>query len=162
MEELDKYTELLSSEMSKTLVDIKPAWAIQDVAFRTNLPFNDNKLHKSHTFDRRAMSTVFPFFTSDIGHEGGIPLGFNKQTGLPILFDNFSSKLTNYNMVIFGKSGAGKSVTVKMISARSSILMGIDSLALDAEGEYGIVAESLGGVNVVISPNSKTIKKEKF
>jgi hypothetical protein len=136
MEELDKYTELLSNEMAKNLIDIKPAWAMQDVAFRTNMPFNDNKLSKSHTFDRRAMSTVFPFFTSDIGHDGGIPLGFNKQTGLPILYDNFSSKLTNYNMVIFGKSGAGKSVTVKMLSARSSILMGIDSLALDAEGEY--------------------------
>jgi len=157
MEELDKYTELLSNEMAKNLIDIKPAWAMQDAAFRTNMPYNDNKLSKSHTFDRRAMSTVFPFFTSDIGHDGGIPLGFNKQTGLPILYDNFSSKLTNYNMVIFGKSGAGKSVTVKMLSARSSILMGIDSLALDAEGEYGIVAESLGGVNVVISPNSNTI-----
>ena len=157
MEELDKYTEQLSNEMSKNLIDVKPAWAMQDAAFRTNMPFNDNKLNKTHTFDRRAMSTVFPFFTSDIGHESGIPLGFNKQTGLPILFDNFSSKLSNYNMVIFGKSGAGKSVTVKMLSARSSILMGIDSLALDAEGEYGIVAESLGGVNVVISPNSKTI-----
>lgn len=157
MEELDKYTEQLSNEMSKNLIDIKPTWAMQDAAFRTNMPFNDNKINKSHTFDRRAMSTVFPFFTSDIGHESGIPLGFNKQTGLPILFDNFSSKLSNYNMVIFGKSGAGKSVTVKMLSARSSILMGIDSLALDAEGEYGIVAESLGGVNVVISPNSKTI-----
>ena len=157
MEELDKYTEQLSNEMSKNLIDVKPAWAMQDAAFRTNMPFNDNKLSKSHTFDRRAMSTVFPFFTSDIGHESGIPLGFNKQTGLPILFDNFSSTLSNYNMVIFGKSGAGKSVTVKMLSARSSILMGIDSLALDAEGEYGIVAESLGGVNVVISPNSKTI-----
>ena len=35
--------------------------------------------------------------------------------------------------------------------------MGIESLALDAEGEYGIVAEALGGINVVISPNSKTI-----
>ena len=157
MEELDKYTEQLSNEMSKNLIDVKPAWAMQDAAFRTNMPFNDNKLNKAHTFDRRAMSTVFPFFTSDIGHESGIPLGFNKQTGLPILFDNFSSSLSNYNMVIFGKSGAGKSVTVKMLSARSSILMGIDSLALDAEGEYGIVAESLGGVNVVISPNSKTI-----
>ena len=133
MEELDKYTELLTNEMAKTLIDIKPAWAIQDAAFRTNMPYNDNKLNKSHTFDRRAMSTVFPFFTSDIGHDNGIPLGFNKQTGLPILFDNFSAKLTNYNMVIFGKSGAGKSVTVKMLSARSSILMGIDSLALDAE-----------------------------
>ena len=157
MEELDKYTEQLTSEMSKNLIDLKPAWAMQDAAFRTNMPFNDNKLNKSHIFDRRAMSTVFPFFTSDIGHENGIPIGFNKQTGLPVLFDNFSLKLSNYNMVIFGKSGAGKSVTVKMLSARSSILMGIDSLALDAEGEYGIVAESLGGVNVVISPNSKTI-----
>ena len=157
IDELDKYTELLTNEMSKNLIDIKPCWAMQDSAFRSNMPYCDNKLNKSHTFDRRAMSTVFPFFTSDVGHEDGIPLGFNKQTGLPILYNNFSSKLANYNMVIFGKSGAGKSVTIKTITARSSILMGIESLALDAEGEYGAVAESLGGVNVVISPTSKTV-----
>ena len=157
MDELDKYTELLTNEMAKGLIDIKPAWAIQEAAFRTNMPFCDNKLNKAHTFDRNAMSTVFPFFVSDVGHEQGIPLGFNKQTGLPILYDNFSSKLTNYNMVIFGKSGAGKSVTIKTITARSAVLMGIESLALDAEGEYGVVAESLGGVNVVLSPNSKTV-----
>ena len=60
-------------------------------------------------------------------------------------------------MVIFGKSGAGKGVTIKTLTSRSSVLMGIESLALDAEGEYGIVAESLGGINVVISPNSKTV-----
>lgn len=157
MDELEKYTELLTSEMSKNLIDIKPAWAMQDEAFRSNMPFADNKITKSHTFDRRAMSTVFPFFTSEVGHENGIPLGFNKQTGLPILYDNFSSKLTNYNMVIFGKSGAGKSVTIKTITARSAVLMGIESLALDAEGEYGVVAEALGGVNVTLSPNSKTV-----
>ncbi len=157
MDELEKYTELLTSEMSKNLIDMKPAWALQDSAFRSNMPFCENRLNKSHTFDRRSMSTVFPFFSSEVGHENGIPLGFNKQTGLPILYDNFSAKLSNYNMVIFGKSGAGKSVTVKTITARSSILMGIDSLALDAEGEYGAVAEALGGVNVVISPTSRTV-----
>ena len=157
MDELDKYTELLSSEMSKNLIDIKPTWAMQDDAFRSNMPYCDNKMTKTHTFDRRAMSTVFPFFTSEVGHENGIPLGFNKQTGLPILYDNFSPKLTNYNMVIFGKSGAGKSVTIKTITARSAVLMGIESLALDAEGEYGVVAEALGGVNVTLSPNSKTV-----
>ncbi|MBQ3423072.1 MAG: DUF87 domain-containing protein, partial [Romboutsia sp.] len=70
---------------------------------------------------------------------------------------NFHSSLTNYNMVIFAKSGAGKSVTMKTLIARSSALMGIESLALDAEGEYTIVAESLGGINVVLSPNSQTI-----
>ena len=42
----------------------------------------------------------------------GVPLGINKQTGVPILFDNFHPSLTNYNMVIFAKSGAGKSVTI--------------------------------------------------
>ena len=157
IDELDRYTELLANEMSKTLIGIKTAWAIQEDAFRSNLPFCENKVKKSHTFDRRAMSTVFPFFTSEVGHEQGIPLGFNRQTGLPILFDNFSPKLTNYNMVIFGKSGAGKGVTIKVITARSSILMGIESLALDVEGEYGVVAEALGGVSVTVSPTSTTV-----
>ena len=155
--ELDKMSELLSMEMSKGLINIKTAWAMQEEAFKSNLPFNRNYLQKKHTFDRNSMGTVFPFITSEIGHSTGIPLGFDKQTGLPILYDNFHSSLTNYNMVIFGKSGAGKGVTIKTITERSSVLMGIESLALDAEGEYGIVAESLGGVNVVISPSSKTI-----
>ena len=157
LEDLDKETELLASEMSKTLIDVKPAWAIQEEAFRSNLPFNENTIKKAHNFDRNSMATVFPFFSSEVGHENGIPIGFDKQTGLPILFDNFSSTLTNYNLVIFGKSGAGKGVTIKTITARSSVLMGIESLALDAEGEYGVVADALGGVNVTISPNSNTI-----
>ena len=157
LDELDKNTELLSSEMSKTNIGLKPAWAIQEQAFRTNLPFCENKLNKTHTFDRSSMSTVFPFFSSEVGHQKGIPFAFNRQTGLPILFDNFSPTLTNYNMIIFGKSGAGKGVTIKTLTSRSSVLMGIESLALDAEGEYGVVAESLGGINVNISPNSRTI-----
>ena len=157
LEDLDRMTKLLSTEMSKSLVGIKTAWAMQEDAFKSNLPLLDDKIDRQHTFDRRSMSTVFPFVTSEIGHSTGIPIGFNKQTGTPILFDNFHNSLTNYNMVIFAKSGAGKSVTMKTLISRSSLLMGIESLALDAEGEYTIVAESLGGINVVFSPNSKTI-----
>lgn len=157
LEDLDKFTKLLSTEMSKSLVGIKSAWAMQEEAFQSNLPLGQDKIRKIHTFDRRSMGTVFPFTTSEVGHATGIPLGFNKQTGVPILFDNFHSSLTNYNMVIFAKSGAGKSVTMKTLISRSAVLMGIQSLALDAEGEYSIVAESLGGINVVISPNSKTV-----
>ena len=60
-------------------------------------------------------------------------------------------------MVIFAKSGAGKSVTMKTLISRSAVLMGIESLALDAEGEYKIVAEALGGINVVLGPTSSTV-----
>ena len=155
--DLDRYTKLLSTEMSKSLVGIKSAWGMQEEAFKSNLPFMENKIKKTHTFDRRSMGTVFPFTTSEVGHPTGVPLGINKQTGVPILFDNFHNSLTNYNIVIFAKSGAGKSVTMKTLISRSAVLMGIQSLALDSEGEYSIVAESLGGINVVISPNSKTV-----
>lgn len=156
-ENLDRLSKLLSTEMSKSMIGIKTAWGIQEEAFKSNLPLMDDKIKRTHTFDRRSMGTIFPFTTSEVGHPTGVPLGYNKQTGTPILFDNFHQSLTNYNMVIFAKSGAGKSVTMKTLISRSSVLMGIESLALDAEGEYSIVAESLGGINVVLSPNSSTI-----
>ena len=157
LETLDAYTNLLSTEMSKSLVGIKPAWAIQEEAFQSNVPLMKDKIRRIHTFDRNSMATVFPFTTSEVGHLTGIPLGYNKQTGTPILFDNFHSSLSNYNMVIFAKSGAGKSVTMKTLISRSSVLMGIESLALDAEGEYRNLAESLGGINITINSNSNTI-----
>ena len=155
--DLDRLSKMLTSEMSKSLVGIRSAWAIQEEGFKSALPLMEYSINKTHTFDRPSMGTVFPFTTSNVGHDTGVPLGVNKQTGVPILFDNFHPSLTNYNMVIFAKSGAGKSVTMKTLVSRSAMLMGIESLALDAEGEYTIVAESLGGINVVISPTSETI-----
>ena len=157
LQSLEAYTKMLATETSKNLVGIKTAWAMQEEAYRSNVPLMKNEIQKKHTFDRNSMATVFPFTTSEVGHLTGIPLGFNKQTGVPILFDNFHSSLANYNMVIFAKSGAGKSVTMKTLISRSAVLMGIESLALDAEGEYSAVAEALGGINVVLSPTSKTV-----
>ena len=156
-DELDKASELLAMEASKNQLGLKTAWALQEEAFKSNLPLNTNKITRKHAFDRGSMATVFPFVNADAGHTTGIPIGINKQTGLPVIFDNFSDSLTNYNMIIFGKSGAGKSVTIKTIMARSAILMGVENLVLDAEGEYVVVAEALRGINVNISPKSDTI-----
>ena len=39
LEDLDKQTELLSTEMSKTLIGIKPTWAMQEEAFNSNMPY---------------------------------------------------------------------------------------------------------------------------
>ena len=157
MQDLDRLTKHLSNEMSKSLINIKSAWAMQEDAYKTCLPLMTNTINKKQLFDRPSMGTVFPFLTSEVGHPTGVPLGINKQTGEPILFDNFHHSLTNYNMVIFAKSGAGKSVTMKTLISRSSVLMGIESLALDAEGEYYAVAEALGGINIIVSPTSSTV-----
>ncbi len=132
LDHLDKQSELLTMEMAKGLVNLKSAWARQEEAFKSNMPYNRNLLTaQKHTFDRSSMATVFPFLSSEVGHPTGIPIGFDKQTGLPILYNNFHSSLTNYNMVVFGKSGAGKSVTIKTITSRSSVLMVTDLPAPD-------------------------------
>ena len=156
-QELDKLSEILAMEASKNQLGLKTAWALQEEGFQSNLPLNNNKITRKHTFDRGSMATVFPFVNADAGMDTGIPIGINRQTGLPVIFDNFSNSLTNYNMIIFGKSGSGKSVTIKTIMARSAVLMGVENLVLDAEGEYVVVAEALRGINVDISPTSKTI-----
>ena len=156
-EELDKSSELLAMEASKSLVGLKTAWALQEEGFKSNVPLNNNRMSRKHTFDRGSMATVFPFVNADVGHSTGVPIGINRQTGLPIIFNNFDDSMTNYNMIIFGKSGSGKSVTIKTIMARSAVLMGIQNLVLDAEGEYVAVADALRGINITISPTSDTI-----
>ena len=156
-DELDKLSEILAMEASKNMITLKATWASQEEGFKTNMPLNRNEIKRKHTFDRGSMATVFPFMAAEVGHSVGVPIGINKQTGLPLLFDNFHPSLTNYNMIIFGKSGSGKSVTIKTIMARSSVLMGIENLVLDAEGEYVVVSDALCGINITISPNSNTV-----
>ena len=124
LQTLEAHSKLLATELSKTLVGIKSAWAMQDEAFQSNVPLMKDSIKRIHTFDRNSMATVFPFTTSEVGHLSGIPLGMNKQTGVPVLFDNFHRSLANYNMVVFAKSGAGKSVTMKTLISRSAVLMG--------------------------------------
>ena len=155
--ELDKMSEILAMEASKTQIGLKTAWALQEEGYKSNLPLNNNYISRKHTFDRGSMATVFPFINADAGMDTGIPIGINKQTGLPLIFDNFSSSLTNYNMIIFFYFVSGKSVTIKTIMARSAVLMGVENMVLDAEGEYVVVAEALRGINVDISPTSDTI-----
>ena len=85
-DELDKFSELLAMEASKSMVGLKTAWALQEEGFKSNLPLNTNKITRRHTFDRGSMSTVFPFVNADVGHSMGVPIGINKQTGLYFMY----------------------------------------------------------------------------
>jgi len=73
LKELDKLTKLLAAEMSKSLINIKSAWGIQEEAFQSSIPLLTDKIKKVHTFDRGSMGTIFPFTMSEVGHANGIP-----------------------------------------------------------------------------------------
>jgi type IV secretory pathway VirB4 component len=70
-----------------------------------------------------------------------------------VIFDRFS--LENGNSVVFAKSGAGKSFTVKLEALRS-MMFGTEVFIIDPENEYQRMSEAVGGAYVRLSLNSTT------
>ena len=68
-----------------------------------------------------------------------------------VIFDRFS--LENANMVVFAKSGAGKSFTVKLEALRS-MMVGSEIIIIDPENEYQKLCDAVGGSYVRLSLNS--------
>ena len=60
-----------------------------------------------NNFDTTSLSVSFPFISSDLTDNKGVLYGINRHNNSLILFDRFN--LENANMVVFAKSGSGKS-----------------------------------------------------
>jgi len=100
-----------------------------------------------------AISTSFPFTSADLTQETGILYGVNMHNSGLVIFDRFS--LENGNSVVFAKSGAGKSFTVKLEALRS-LMFGTEVFIIDPENEYERLADAVGGAYVRLSLNSST------
>jgi len=61
--------------------------------------------------------------------------------------------MENANMVVFAKSGAGKSYAIKLEILRS-MMLGVESIIIDPEDEYRYLAEAIGGSYISVSLNS--------
>jgi len=83
----------------------------------------------------------FPFVSEDLLDEGGVFLGYS-STNAPVFFNPFARN--NYNMVVLGETGSGKSLTAKMLISKLRAEKGLRVLGLDPEDEYVAVADRLG------------------
>lgn len=122
----------------------------QDEAFRTVTPLGFNELWDMYrNFDLHSASTIFPFFNAGLSDRGGIPLGFDWFTQELVLYNQFLR--TNYGIFVFGVPGAGKSVTVKLLTGRRIALKQGSTCIIDPEGEYAELVQALGGEVVYFS-----------
>lgn len=137
--------------LENKMIYTKPALYQQEEGFNSTLPLNTDKLAVNVNLNTAPISTVFPFVSSDLTSNKGILYGINRHNNSLIIFDRFS--LENGNMIIFAKSGGGKSYTTKLEVLRQ-LMMGADVIIIDPENEYKHLADAVAGSFIKISLTS--------
>lgn len=99
------------------------------------------------------VADLLPLGIGGIGHKDGVVLGIDSHGGI-ILYDSWEPSMGNYNIVIFGRSGFGKSFLIKLLVARS-IPLGIVTAVIDPEGEFENLMMGLGCPCIKLSAHSK-------
>lgn len=153
MDELEFVSHKIESILGQQLVYSKPASSQQEQGLNSTVPQFVDQLQIRRNMNTGAISTSFPFTSADLTQDNGILYGINMHNSGLVIFDRFS--LENGNAVVFAKSGAGKSFTVKLEALRS-MMMGTEIFIVDPENEYQRLSEAVGGAYVRLSLNSPT------
>lgn len=104
------------------------------------------------TLESSCVADLFPFGLGSLSHKDGIVLGYD-QMGHPVFFDGWHPKFDGYNMVILGRTGSGKSFSIKLITLRSAVL-GIRTAIIDPQREYYPMAKAMKCPFISLSPDS--------
>ena len=142
LEELNRITKEIESTLGALLIISKHATLQMEDGFKTTLPLCSDKLMITRNMDTTSLAATFPFTSSELTANEGILYGLNEHSGSLIIFDRFT--MENSNMVVFGKSGCGKSFLVKLETLRF-LMFGTEVLVIDPESEYKNLAEAVGG-----------------
>ena len=153
MDDLDFVSHKIESMLGQQLIFSKPATAQQEQGLNSTIPQFVDQLQIRHNLNTGALSTCFPFTSADLTDDHGILYGINMHNSGLVIFDRFS--LENGNAVVFAKSGAGKSFTVKLEALRS-MMFGTEVFIIDPDNEYQRLCEAVGGTYIKLSLNSPT------
>jgi type IV secretory pathway VirB4 component len=153
LDELQFIQHKIETILGQQLVFSKIASSQMEQGLNSTIPQMADQLQIRHNMNTGALSTSFPFTSADLTQEKGVLYGINMHNNGLVIFDRFS--LENANMVVFAKSGAGKSFTVKLEALRA-MMMGTEIIIIDPENEYQRLAEAVGGSYVHLSLNSPT------
>jgi type IV secretory pathway VirB4 component len=153
MEELEFVSHKVESMLGQQLVYSKAATSQQEQGLNSVIPQMVDQLQIRRNMSTGAISTSFPFTSADLSQDNGILYGINMHNSGLVIFDRFS--LENGNSVVFAKSGAGKSFTVKLEALRS-LMFGTEIFIIDPENEYERMCDAVAGAYVRLSLNSTT------
>lgn len=151
LNELNFVQHKIENYFGSAMIFSKVATSQQEQGMNSTMPMATDQLMIRRNMNTSAISTSFPFTSADLTQEKGILYGVNLHNNGLVIFDRFT--LENANLVVFAKSGAGKSFAVKLEAVRS-MMMGSEIIIIDPENEYQKLCDAVGGSYVRLSLNS--------
>ena len=151
LDELNFVQHKIENYFGSAMIFSKVATSQQEQGMNSTMPMATDQLMIRRNMNTSAISTSFPFTSADLTQEKGILYGVNLHNNGLVIFDRFT--LENANLVVFAKSGAGKSFAVKLEAVRS-MMMGSEIIIIDPENEYQKLCDAVGGSYVRLSLNS--------
>lgn len=148
---LDERTAELRSQAASMLLATVPVTFRQMQGWLTTRPLGVDALQIYRTMDTSALAASFPFSSPDLPTPARtvrpIVYGLNANSAGLLVWDRWAQD--NYNAVIIGRSGAGKSYLAKLDLDRN-LHHGVHAIVIDPEDEYIPLAKARGGLVIQV------------
>ncbi len=124
----------------------------QRALWQSSLPLARDTVHRTRRYLTRNVADTWPLVSTSCGSPNGLALGYAQPGRTLERLDPFDPEHPNHMLVVVGRSGAGKTMTVNLLLIRG-LARGLSAAIIDRAGHYqslvslipGAVQVKLGG-----------------
>lgn len=152
-EQLDTLQQQIKSKARRYTCVFDPLFASQRYGLQTCTLTGFYTIEFKRFFDAHSLGAFIPFDVPEYFDGDGIYYGMHRINNLPIFYDR--NKNDNYNALVLGRSGSGKSFFVKREILMTRLRFPKDHIyIIDPDGEYAYITEQLGGEVIDLHPGN--------
>ena len=152
-EELASLQQQVYAKAKRHTCGFEPVFASQHYGFMTCCLLGFYDIEFKRFFNAHGLGAFIPFDVPEYFDGDGIYYGLHRINNQPIFYDR--NKNDNYNALVLGRSGSGKSFFVKREILLTRLRYPKDHIyIIDPDGEYTFITQQLGGEVIDLRPGN--------
>jgi hypothetical protein len=146
---LAEAADSIETKLKTRQLTVKPADYKQQDGLVAGSPLAIDQLERTKTMLGGAVGTMFPFSSTSLIEPSGVFMGYHALTDSPIMMDRYAR--ANYNVVVAGELGAGKSFDTKLNLLRR-VARDPETIVIiiDPRGGFHDLVETLDGNRIAV------------